>query len=123
MGPIHMNEVQCTGSEKSLWSCPHKNITAEGCKHSEDAGVRCNIPYMGYETTVSHATQDWAGALPPPGPSRQAGSCALSPPAMSEGAPERGWGAAPHCKEAPLPQEGCAWAGEKAQHTPPPAMC
>uniref|UniRef100_A0A674KAW2 Lysyl oxidase like 3 n=1 Tax=Terrapene triunguis TaxID=2587831 RepID=A0A674KAW2_9SAUR len=52
MGPIHMNEVQCTGSEKSLWSCPYKNITAEDCKHSEDAGLRCNIPYMGYETTI-----------------------------------------------------------------------
>ncbi|XP_077157533.1 lysyl oxidase homolog 3 isoform X2 [Paroedura picta] len=52
MGPIHMNEVQCTGSEKSLWSCPHKNITEEGCKHSEDAGVRCNVPYMAYETTI-----------------------------------------------------------------------
>nr|XP_056711702.1 lysyl oxidase homolog 3 [Euleptes europaea] len=52
MGPIHMNEVQCAGSERSLWSCPHKNITQEGCKHAEDAGVRCNIPYMGYETTI-----------------------------------------------------------------------
>uniref|UniRef100_A0A8D0GHD5 Lysyl oxidase homolog n=1 Tax=Sphenodon punctatus TaxID=8508 RepID=A0A8D0GHD5_SPHPU len=52
MGPIHLNEVQCTGSEKSLWSCPYKNITEEDCKHSEDAGIRCNIPYMGYETTI-----------------------------------------------------------------------
>lgn len=50
-----MNEVQCAGSEKSIWSCPYKNITEEGCKHSEDAGVRCNIPYMGYETMVSWA--------------------------------------------------------------------
>ncbi|XP_059577180.1 lysyl oxidase homolog 3 isoform X3 [Alligator mississippiensis] len=52
MGPIHLNEVRCTGTEASLWSCPYKNITEEGCKHSEDAGVRCNIPYMGYETTI-----------------------------------------------------------------------
>ncbi|XP_008121501.1 lysyl oxidase homolog 3 isoform X1 [Anolis carolinensis] len=51
-GEIYMNEVQCLGSEKSLWSCPHKNITQEGCKHSEDAAVRCNIPYMGYETMI-----------------------------------------------------------------------
>lgn len=58
-----MNEVQCTGSEKSLWSCPYKNITAEDCKHSEDAGVRCNIPYMGYETMVS--TAPCAGGQPP----------------------------------------------------------
>ncbi|XP_061439767.1 lysyl oxidase homolog 3 isoform X1 [Rhineura floridana] len=52
MGQIHMNEVQCLGPEKSLWSCPYKNITQQDCKHSEDAGVRCNIPYMGYEMTI-----------------------------------------------------------------------
>ncbi|NXX18318.1 LOXL3 oxidase, partial [Podargus strigoides] len=52
MGPIHMNEVQCLGTEKSLWSCPFKNITQEDCKHSEDAAVRCNIPYMGYENLI-----------------------------------------------------------------------
>ncbi|NXW77656.1 LOX3B oxidase, partial [Hirundo rustica] len=48
-GPIHLNEVQCRGTEKSLWNCPFRNITQEDCKHSEDAAVRCNIPYMGYE--------------------------------------------------------------------------
>ncbi|NXC22388.1 LOX3B oxidase, partial [Corythaeola cristata] len=52
MGPIHMNEVQCLGTEKSLWSCPFKNITQEDCKHTEDAAVRCNIPYMGYENLI-----------------------------------------------------------------------
>ncbi|NXN11759.1 LOXL3 oxidase, partial [Indicator maculatus] len=51
-GPIHLNEVQCLGTEKSLWSCPFKNITQEDCKHTEDAAVRCNIPYMGYETLI-----------------------------------------------------------------------
>ncbi|KAM4708323.1 lysyl oxidase homolog 3 isoform 2-T2 [Discoglossus pictus] len=52
MGPIHMNEVKCTGNETSLWDCQYKNITEEDCKHTEDAGVRCNIPYMGYENTI-----------------------------------------------------------------------
>ncbi|XP_069712817.1 lysyl oxidase homolog 3 isoform X7 [Phaenicophaeus curvirostris] len=51
-GPVHMNEVQCLGTENSLWSCPFKNITQEDCKHSEDAAVRCNIPYMGYENLI-----------------------------------------------------------------------
>ena len=51
-GPVHMNEVQCLGTEKSLWSCPFKNITQEDCKHTEDAAVRCNVPYMGYENLV-----------------------------------------------------------------------
>ncbi|XP_028600490.2 lysyl oxidase homolog 3 isoform X2 [Podarcis muralis] len=52
MGQIHLNEVRCLGTEKSLWSCPHKNITQEDCKHTEDAAVRCNVPYMGHETTI-----------------------------------------------------------------------
>ncbi|KAI7805952.1 lysyl oxidase-like 3b precursor, partial [Triplophysa rosa] len=52
LGPIHMNEVQCTGHERSLWNCRYKNISAEDCKHTEVAAVRCNVPYMGYEKTV-----------------------------------------------------------------------
>ncbi|XP_043919911.1 lysyl oxidase homolog 3 isoform X1 [Protopterus annectens] len=52
LGPIHMNEVQCTGFEKSIFNCQYKNITEDDCKHNEDASVRCNIPYMGYETTI-----------------------------------------------------------------------
>ncbi|NWI36770.1 LOXL3 oxidase, partial [Picathartes gymnocephalus] len=51
-GPIHLNEVQCRGTEKSLWNCPFRNITQEDCKHTEDAAVRCNIPYMGYENLI-----------------------------------------------------------------------
>ncbi|XP_040275435.1 lysyl oxidase homolog 3 isoform X4 [Bufo bufo] len=52
MGSIHMNEVKCTGHEQSILDCQYKNITEEDCKHSEDAAVRCNIPYMGYEKTI-----------------------------------------------------------------------
>ncbi|XP_016132943.1 lysyl oxidase homolog 3A isoform X3 [Sinocyclocheilus grahami] len=52
MGPIYINEVQCRGDEKSLWDCPHKSITAEDCKHMEDASVICNIPYMGFEKSI-----------------------------------------------------------------------
>ncbi|XP_075034556.1 lysyl oxidase homolog 3 isoform X2 [Mixophyes fleayi] len=52
MGPIHMNEVRCSGNEKSLFDCQYKNITQEDCKHSEDSSVKCNIPYMGYEATI-----------------------------------------------------------------------
>ncbi|XP_040189953.1 lysyl oxidase homolog 3 isoform X2 [Rana temporaria] len=52
MGQIHMNEVRCTGREDSLFDCQYKNITQEDCKHSEDASVKCNIPYMGYENTI-----------------------------------------------------------------------
>uniref|UniRef100_A0A2I3NE90 Lysyl oxidase homolog n=1 Tax=Papio anubis TaxID=9555 RepID=A0A2I3NE90_PAPAN len=52
MGAIHLSEVRCSGQELSLWKCPHKNITAEDCSHSQDAGVRCNLPYTGAETRI-----------------------------------------------------------------------
>ncbi|XP_041103155.1 lysyl oxidase homolog 3A-like isoform X2 [Polyodon spathula] len=52
MGPMHMNEVQCSGQEKSIWNCQYKNITTNDCRHVEDASVKCNIPYMGYETLI-----------------------------------------------------------------------
>ncbi|XP_069601079.1 lysyl oxidase homolog 3 isoform X3 [Ranitomeya imitator] len=52
MGPVHMNEVKCTGNEQSLFDCHYKNITQEDCKHSEDASVKCNIPYMGYDKVI-----------------------------------------------------------------------
>ncbi|CAL8283601.1 unnamed protein product [Lota lota] len=52
MGPIHMNEVRCAGQERSVWSCPFKNVTKEDCSHTEDAAVRCHVPYMGLEDSI-----------------------------------------------------------------------
>ncbi|XP_056395284.1 lysyl oxidase homolog 3 isoform X2 [Hyla sarda] len=52
MGAIHMNEVKCTGNEKSIFDCQYKNITQEDCKHTEDASVKCNTPYMGYDKMI-----------------------------------------------------------------------
>ncbi|XP_061698839.1 lysyl oxidase homolog 3B isoform X2 [Syngnathoides biaculeatus] len=52
MGPIYMNEVTCTGHERSIWACPFKNITSEDCQHTEDAAVRCNVPYTGLENSI-----------------------------------------------------------------------
>ncbi|XP_070835856.1 lysyl oxidase homolog 3B isoform X2 [Chaetodon trifascialis] len=52
LGPIYMNEVRCLGQEKSIWNCPFKNITSEDCQHMEDAAVRCNVPYMGFENSI-----------------------------------------------------------------------
>lgn len=49
-----MNEVKCVGQERSIWKCPFKNITSEDCQHTEDAAVRCNVPYMGLESSVRH---------------------------------------------------------------------
>lgn len=38
-GAIHLDDVQCSGSETSLLQCPHSSI--DDCSHYEDAGLRC----------------------------------------------------------------------------------
>ncbi|XP_060928062.1 lysyl oxidase homolog 2b [Limanda limanda] len=48
MGPVHMNEVVCSGFEKSITEC-FFNKESLGCSHEEDAAVRCNIPAMGFQ--------------------------------------------------------------------------
>ena len=40
-GPIVLDNVQCTGSELYLTSCPNNGLYVHDCVHSEDAGVRC----------------------------------------------------------------------------------
>lgn len=53
MGPVHMNEVQCSGFEKSVTECPfNMEKDSEGCSHEEDASVRCNVPAMGFQQRV-----------------------------------------------------------------------
>ena len=39
-GPIHLDDVACTGSEAALINCTYDTITTD-CSHSEDAGVQC----------------------------------------------------------------------------------
>lgn len=39
-GPIHRDEVGCSGSEERLVDCPY--ISSHDCFHYEDASVRCN---------------------------------------------------------------------------------
>uniref|UniRef100_A0A6Q2X3N2 Lysyl oxidase homolog n=1 Tax=Esox lucius TaxID=8010 RepID=A0A6Q2X3N2_ESOLU len=48
MGPVHMNEVECSGFEKSITEC-FFNKESLGCSHEEDASVRCNVPAMGFQ--------------------------------------------------------------------------
>ena len=38
-GPIHMDRVQCAGSETFLIDCPHNR--SHSCTHAEDAAVHC----------------------------------------------------------------------------------
>ena len=36
---IAMDDVACTGSEATLFSCPH--ISSHNCTHAQDAGIQC----------------------------------------------------------------------------------
>ena len=41
-GTIWMDDINCTGSERSLTECPRNGWRIENCDHNEDAGVLCS---------------------------------------------------------------------------------
>ena len=43
-GPIHLDDVRCTGTERRLIDCTYTRI--DNCFHFEDAGVRCQGVYI-----------------------------------------------------------------------------
>ena len=40
-GSIVLDNLACTGTETSLFLCPHNGVGSHNCAHSEDAGVIC----------------------------------------------------------------------------------
>uniref|UniRef100_A0A8C9LCY5 Lysyl oxidase like 4 n=1 Tax=Pavo cristatus TaxID=9049 RepID=A0A8C9LCY5_PAVCR len=59
LGPIHMSEVRCIGHERSLGECRFQDGEQSGCRHDDDAAVRCHVPHMDFQ---SQETWYWAGS-------------------------------------------------------------
>ena len=41
-GQIWLDDVDCSGSERSIVNCPHSGWGVENCVHDEDASVICS---------------------------------------------------------------------------------
>uniref|UniRef100_A0A673YXV4 Macrophage receptor with collagenous structure n=1 Tax=Salmo trutta TaxID=8032 RepID=A0A673YXV4_SALTR len=41
VGKIWFDDLRCTGTESSVFDCPHNGMGINNCQHNEDAGVQC----------------------------------------------------------------------------------
>ena len=46
IGPVHLSRAGCTSEDMNLLNCTIDMSVANGCDHSEDAGVICSGGYM-----------------------------------------------------------------------------
>ncbi|KAL6466899.1 hypothetical protein MHYP_G00247030, partial [Metynnis hypsauchen] len=63
-GPIHVDNVKCTGSERSLADCIKQPFGTHNCRHSEDAGVICNYGQLGNSAGVKEVASSVCGLRP-----------------------------------------------------------
>jgi hypothetical protein len=52
--PIHLDDVQCTGTEISLSKCPHGGFGIHDCSHGEDVGISCTPGKSFYIINVTY---------------------------------------------------------------------
>uniref|UniRef100_K1QMN9 Neurotrypsin n=1 Tax=Magallana gigas TaxID=29159 RepID=K1QMN9_MAGGI len=56
VGDIMLDDVQCKGTERSIYNCSHRGLRQNNCRHIEDAGVVCK------ETQTGGAVRDCGAA-------------------------------------------------------------
>uniref|UniRef100_A0A8C9FRR5 protein-lysine 6-oxidase n=1 Tax=Pavo cristatus TaxID=9049 RepID=A0A8C9FRR5_PAVCR len=67
LGPIHMSEVRCIGHERSLGECRFQDGEQSGCRHDDDAAVRCHVPHMDFQTPLCTQVRLAGGRSPEEG--------------------------------------------------------
>ncbi|KAG7484983.1 neurotrypsin isoform X1 [Solea senegalensis] len=71
-GPIHVDNVKCSGEERSIAECIKQAPGTHNCRHSEDAGVICdygesqpsNKDVKDMETAPSSTKSEWETTTP-----------------------------------------------------------
>ena len=43
--PVLVYDINCTGSEQTLWDCSHNNISDHLCQPGEAASLKCQSEY------------------------------------------------------------------------------
>ena len=58
-GPILLNNMNCNGTEESVFDCQNSKVESDECDHNEDVVVSCLAPPEGIHSTLSTFKQKY----------------------------------------------------------------